>query len=237
MNILIPMAGDGTRFKKEGIKIPKPLVDVMGKSMVQRVVDSLEFDASFIFIVREQHIIDFKIDELLNEIAPNCKILTTDKLTEGAACTALLAKDYINNEKELLICDVDSLVYFDKSLLKKDGFDAAIMTFIDSKTCWSFVESQGHLKEIFQVAEKKPISNYASSGRYYWKRGHDFVYYAEMMIKENFRVNGEFYISPVFNYAIKDKNKVLNIVVDKFNNLGTPEDLNEFITQISSFDL
>ena len=237
MNVVIPMAGAGKRFLDNGIATPKPLVDVFGKSMIQRVVESIEIECNFIFIVRKEHYDEFDLNSFLNKIAPGCKIVIANELTEGAACTVLLAKDYINNNSPLLICDSDSLVYFEKKLLNNYLIDGAILTFKDTKPCWSYVEASGNLQRIKSVQEKNPISNYASSGRYYWKHGKEFVYYAEKMIQENIRSNGEFYVSPVYNLAIAQNKYIMNILVDDFFNLGTVADLNEYVAKISNNNL
>ena len=229
MNIVIPMAGAGTRFSNNGISIPKPLVDVNGKPMIQKVVESINLEGNYIFIVRREHYQQFDLESFLNKIVPGCSIVIAEELTKGAACTVLLAKELINNKEPLLICDSDSLVYFEKKLLKNYLIDGAILTFEDDKPCWSYVETKGNLHRINSVQEKNPISNYASTGRYYWKHGFDFVHYAESMIEQDLTVNGEFYVSPVYNLAIQDNKYVMNILADEFINLGTPEELNKFI--------
>ena len=228
MNVVIPMAGAGKRFLDNGISTPKPLVDVFGKSMIQRVVESLDIEGNFIFIVRKEHYDEFDLNSMLNKIAPGCSIVIADELTQGAACTVLLAKDYIDNNSPLLICDSDSLVYFEKKLLNNYLIDGAVLTFKDTKPSWSYVEASK------SVQEKNPISNYASSGRYYWKHGKEFVYYAEKMIQEDLRVNGEFFVSPVYNLAIAQNKYIMNIMVDDFFNLGTVADLNEYVAKISN---
>jgi dTDP-glucose pyrophosphorylase len=237
MNVVIPMAGAGKRFLDNGISTPKPLVDVFGKSMIQRVVESIDIECNFIFIVRKEHYDEFDLNSTLNKIAPSCKIVIANELTEGAACTVLLAKDHIDNNSPLLICDSDSLVYFEKKLLNNYLIDGAILTFKDTKPCWSYVESSGNLQRIKSVQEKNPISEYASSGRYYWKHGKDFVFYAEKMIQQDIRSNGEFYVSPVYNLAIAQNKYIMNILVDDFFNLGTVADLNDYVAKISNNNL
>ncbi len=237
MNVVIPMAGAGKRFLDNGIETPKPLVDVFGKTMIERVIDSIEFECNLIFIVRKEHYDEFNLNSFLNKIAPGCTIVIANELTQGAACTVLLAKDYIDNDSPLLICDSDSLVYFEKKLLNNYLIDGAILTFKDTKPCWSYVDSPGNLQRIKSVEEKNPISNYASSGRYFWKHGKDFVYYAEKMVSENIRSNGEFYVSPVYNLAIAQNKFIMNILVDDFFNLGTVADLNDYVAKISNNNL
>ena len=237
MNVVIPMAGAGKRFLDNGISTPKPFVDVFGKSMIQRVVESIDIECNFIFIVRKEHYDEFDLNSILNKIAPSCKIVIANELTEGAACTVLLAKEHIDNNSPLLICDSDSLVYFEKKLLNNYLIDGAILTFKDTKPCWSYVESSGNLQRIKSVQEKNPISEYASSGRYYWKHGKDFVFYAEKMIQQDIRSNGEFYVSPVYNLAIAQNKYIMNILVDDFFNLGTVADLNDYVAKISNNNL
>ncbi|HAI39730.1 MAG TPA: glycosyl transferase family 2 [Maribacter sp.] len=233
MNILIPMAGEGSRFKKAGYTFPKPLIDVDGKPMIQRVIENLDFDANYIFLVRKDHLEKYNISELL-EFTTNgkCEIVVVDELTEGAACTALLAKKFINNEKELLIANSDQIIEYSKynfnTLRRYSDFDSMVFTFNAVHPKWSFVKvnSRGIATE---VAEKKPISNIATCGIYYYRRGSEFVKYAERMIQKNLRVNNEFYICPVYNELIQDEKTLVPYFVDKMHGLGTPEDLKAYL--------
>ena len=233
MKILIPMAGEGSRFKKAGYTFPKPLIDVDGKPMIQRVIENLDFDANYIFLVRKDHLEKYNISELL-EFTTNgkCEIVVVDELTEGAACTALLAKKFINNEKELLIANSDQIIEYSKynfnTLRRYSDFDSMVFTFNAVHPKWSFVKvnSRGIATE---VAEKKPISNIATCGIYYYRRGSEFVKYAERMIQKNLRVNNEFYICPVYNELIQDEKTLVPYFVDKMHGLGTPEDLKAYL--------
>lgn len=230
--ILIPMAGAGSRFKQQGYKNPKPLIDVNGKPMIQTVVDNLNIDGNFIFVVQEEHYEKYNLNYLLRLIAPNCTIIKTDGLTEGAACTTLLAKDYINNDKHLVIANSDQFVEWDSSdffynMIYND-YDGGILTFNASETKWSYARTNksGFVEE---VAEKKVISNEATVGIYYWKRGSDYVKFAEQMIQKNIRVNNEFYVCPVFNEAIQYGKKIKTFPTKKMWGMGTPEDLRYFL--------
>lgn len=232
LNVLIPMAGAGSRFEKAGYTFPKPLIDVNGKPMIQVVVDNLNIDANYIFVVRKEHRSKYNLDTLLNLITPNCKIVEVDSVTEGAACTTLLAKKFINNDNPLIMANSDQFVEWDsnefmyKMIEQKN--DAGILSFESTHPKWSFakIDENGYVKE---VAEKKPISNIATVGIYYWAKGSDYVKYAEQMIEKNIRVNNEFYVCPVFNEAIKDNKKVKIFNIEKMWGLGTPEDLEFFI--------
>lgn len=205
MNVLVPMAGAGSRFEKQGYTFPKPLIDVRGKPMIQVVVENLNIDAHFIFIVRKCHRETYNLDTLLNMIAPGCSIIETEGITEGAACSALLAKEYINNDAPLFFANSDQFVEWNSNeflyKMQENGVDGGIVTFESTHPKWSFakIDQDGY---VIEVAEKNPISNIATVGYYYWKHGSDFVKYAEQMIDKNIRVNNEFYVCPVFNEAI-----------------------------------
>ena len=232
MNILIPMAGAGSRFQQAGYTFPKPLIDVNGKPMIQVVVDNLNIDATFVFVVQKQHREKYNLDTLLNLITPNCKIVEVDGLTDGAACTTLLAKEYINNDDPLVMANSDQFVEWDSNefmyKMIEQNVDGGILTFKATHPKWSFAKlnEYGYVTE---VAEKNPISDVATVGVYYWAKGSDYVKYAEQMIDKNIRVNNEFYVCPVFNEAIGDGKKIKTFNIEKMWGLGTPEDLKYYL--------
>ena len=234
MKVLIPMAGAGSRFEKAGYTFPKPLIEVNGKPMIQVVVENINVDAEHIFIVQKKHYEKYNLSYLLNLIAPNCKIVQVDGMTEGAACTTLLAKEYINDNCPLLLANSDQYVDWDSNQflysMQADGVDGGILTFPSVHPKWSFAKTneQGFVTE---VAEKRPISDKATVGIYYWAKGGDYVKYAEQMIENDSRVNGEVYVCPVFNEAISDdkKFKIFDLKEDSMWGLGTPEDLKVFL--------
>ena len=234
MNILIPMAGRGSRFQSQGYSFPKPLIDVKGKPMIQVVVDNLNIKAKYTFIVQKEHYETYNLQYLLNLIAPKCNIVQVDGITEGAACTTLLAKEFINNDEPLLMANSDQFVEWDSSKTLYDfansKSDGGILTFPASHPKWSYakLDEQGNVSE---VAEKKPISKNATVGIYWWRKGSAYVKYAERMIKKNIRTNNEFYVCPVFNEAIQDGKKISISEIDKDGmwGIGTPEDLNYFL--------
>lgn len=232
MNVLIPMAGAGSRFQQAGYTFPKPLIDVKGKPMIQIVVENLNIDANYIYVVQKSHREKYNLDTLLNLITPNCKIVEVDGLTEGAACTALLAKEHINNEHPLFFANSDQFVEWDSTefmyKMNETDADGGIVSFRATHPKWSFakVDESGFVTE---VAEKNPISDIATVGYYYWKNGSDFVKYAEEMIEKDIRVNNEFYVCPVFNQAIKDGKQIRTFDIPKMWGLGTPEDLTYYL--------
>lgn len=232
MNVLIPMAGAGSRFEKAGYTFPKPLIDVERKPMIQVVVENLNVEANFIYVVQKSHREKYNLDVLLNLLTPGCQIVEVDCVTEGAACTALLAKDYINNDNPLFFANSDQFVEWNSNeffyKMQESNPDGGIVTFKAMHPKWSFakLDESGFVVE---VAEKNPISDDATVGFYYWKRGRDFVNSAEAMIEKNVRVNGEFYVCPVFNEAISNGMKILSFQIEKMWGLGTPEDLKYFL--------
>ena len=232
MNILIPMAGAGKRFAEAGYIFPKPIIEIQNRPMIQWVIDSLKINANYIFIIQKEHQIKFNIKSVLQILKPGCTIIELDKVTEGAACTTLLAKKYINNKCPLLIANSDQFIKWNssKSLYNftTKKIDGAILTFKAIHPKWSYARCESD-NTVVEVAEKKVISDNATVGVYFWKKGSDYVKYAEQMIKKNIRVNNEFYVCPVFNEAIKDKKKIIIEPVDEMYGLGTPEDLNNFI--------
>jgi HAD superfamily hydrolase (TIGR01509 family) len=236
LNVLIPMAGAGSRFEKAGYTFPKPLIDVNGKPMIQVVTENINIDANFIYIVQKKHRSKYNLDTLLNLITPNCTIIDVDGITEGAACTALLAKDFINNANPLFFANSDQFIEWNSNeffyKMNETDCDGGIVTFKSTHPKWSFVKVDkfGLANE---VAEKNPISDIATVGVYFWKHGSDFVKYSEQMISKNIRVNNEFYICPVFNEAIKDNKKIKIFDIQKMWGLGTPEDLNFFLENYS----
>jgi len=232
LNVLVPMAGAGSRFAAAGYTFPKPLIEVNGKPMIQVVVENLNMDAHFIFIVQQEHYEKYNLKYLLNLIAPGCDIVQVNGITEGAACSTLLAKDYINNDSPLIMANSDQYVEWNSNecmySFSADDIDGGILTFEATHPKWSYakVGADGFVSE---VAEKKVISNEATVGVYYWKKGSDYVKYAEQMIEKNIRVNNEFYVCPVFNEAIADSKKVKIKHVENMWGIGTPEDLDYFL--------
>ena len=228
------MAGLGSRFETAGYTFPKPLIEVKGKPMIQVIVENLNIKGKYIFVVQKKHYQKFNLGHLLKLISPNCEIVQIDGITDGAACTTLLAEKYIQNNKPLLIANSDQFIEWDSSetiyhfINKK--VDCGILTFPSTHPKWSYAKTN-KFGFVTRVAEKKPISTHATVGIYYWKKGSEYVKYTKQMIKKNIRVNNEFYVCPVFNEAIRDNKKITLSEIGRENmwGIGTPEDLDYFL--------
>lgn len=227
------MAGNGSRFFNAGYKDPKPLIDVDGKPMIQRVIENIKIPGSYIFIVQTEHYKKYNLEVVLTRLVPGCKIIQIDGVTDGAARTALLAKQHIDNQRPLIVANSDQLLDWDSSefisQLLEIGVDGNMALFLANEEKWSYAKINNN--RIIEVAEKVVISNNASTGIYGWAKGSDYVKYAEQMIDKNIRVNDEFYICPVYNEAIQDSKRILPMFVDAMYGLGTPEDLEKYLNR------
>ena len=236
LNIVIPMAGRGSRFAKEGYAMPKPLIDVHGKPMIEVVTNNIrpKCEHKFIYLCLQEHLEKYNLENRLKEMSPNCIVVPVNQVTEGAACTVLLAEKYIDNEDMLMMANSDQYVDIDinEYIQAMDDSDGLIMTMYADDPKWSFIKYDER-KYVTMVREKEVISNEATVGIYNFKRGSDFVQYAYQMIDKNIRVNNEFYVAPVYNEMIEDGKKVKFYNVgredDGMYGLGIPSDLEKFL--------
>lgn len=235
-NVIIPAAGEGSRFAKEGWKKPKPFIDVNGMLMLEHVVENVRpSQGSVTVLLREEHIINYPEDSCKFRNAKNT-VMPVKRLTEGTASTVLLANRIFNNDQPMLVANSDQLVDFEIDKFIEDCFhrklDGSILVFRDKTmdTKWSYakVDDSGH---VLEVAEKKAISDLATVGIYLFAKGKEFVLAAMEMIIANDRVNGEFYTCPVYNYMIKSGARigVYEVPMTAMAGLGTPDDLREYL--------
>ena len=235
INIVIPMAGEGKRFKNAGYTVQKPFIDIKGKTMLEWSLESLYIEgARFILIARTPQLLGYEhIMERIQKKYP-CVIVPVESLTEGMASSVLLAAEHINTEDPLLIGACDQTVDVPMGEFVGDArsrkLAGSLMTFYSQHPKWSYakVDEQGFVVE---TKEKSPISTHANVGIYYFERGRDFVNAAQRMIVQNDRVNSEFYVAPVYNYVIQSRAKVgiYEIKESRMHGLGTPEDVQEFL--------
>ena len=240
INIVVPMAGRGSRFAHAGFETPKPLIPIHGKPMIELVVNNVRpsHPHHFIFICLEEHLHELPVAATLRALAPNCHIIPVKEVTEGAACTILLAKSRINNDRPLMIVNSDQWVDYRidhyLSTMRDKDVDGLIMTMPESDPKWSYVkmDEKGNVIGVF---EKQVVSREATVGIYNFRRGLDFVKGAESMIALNKRVNGEFYVAPVYNELI-DLGATIRChnIQQKMHGLGIPNDLENFIKSPAS---
>jgi dTDP-glucose pyrophosphorylase len=240
LNIVIPMAGLGSRFLDAGYKKPKPFIDVDGLPMIERVIQNLKIESmkyKFWLLAKKEHL---KAEpQLTNHLIDNYLVnfIEVNSTTEGAACTVLHARKYIDNNNPLLIANSDQLVdcKIDDMIISTSikNADANIMIFKEPtlNKKWSYVKLDNN-GFVIETKEKNAISDCATVGIYYFNKGIDFVNSALDMIVRNDRSNNEFYVCPAFNYLILNGGKIITheICKEEMHGLGTPEDLDSYIS-------
>lgn len=242
MNIVIPMAGLGTRFSNEGFELPKPLIETNGKTLIEHSISTLGVYGKYIFITRKydnpEH--NILLTRRLKEIQPDCIEIQLDKPTRGATETALAAKSYINNSSQLIITNCDQITDWDvdkfNEFISNPNIDGAVVTYpsTNPKNSFAVVEDD----QVIKLVEKQPISDIALIGVHYWKHGYTFVKTAEELL-EDFESEGrpECYISETYNYLIRTGAKIKNyhISANEYIPLGTPYDLKIYEGKVKEF--
>jgi dTDP-glucose pyrophosphorylase len=238
LNIVLPIAGRGSRFAVAGYQQPKPLIPVHGSPMIAAVTRNVRPRGPhrFIFVALAEHLEHAGMREALEASAPGCVIVPVSKVTEGAACTVLLAKEFINNDDALMLANSDQWVDLDINryldAMDAQRADGLIMTMKADDPKWSFV-GLDRFNYVTKVVEKQVISNEATVGIYNFRRGRDFVRAAEQMIAKNLRVNNEFYVAPVYNELIEEGARIAIYNVGQegagMYGLGIPSDLDLFL--------
>ena len=242
MNILIPMAGLGTRFKNEGFDLPKPIIEVNGKTLIEHSVTSLGIEGRYIFVTRKYE--DPRDNELLTqklkELSPTSIEVQLDAPTRGAVETCLFAQEYIDNDEPLIITNCDQITDWHpedfQSFIDQDDLDGVIVTYtsVNPKNSFAVVDKG----IVTKLVEKNPVSDIALIGLHHWKKGSDFVKSAKSLL-HNFEEKGrpECYISESYNYLI-DEGKVIknyHIPVNQYISLGTPYDLKIYQGKLKEF--
>jgi NDP-sugar pyrophosphorylase family protein len=243
LNIVLPIAGRGSRFASAGYTVPKPLIPIHGAPMIETVVRNVRpaCDHRFIFVALREHLDHLGMKEALETAAPGCVIVPVEQVTEGAACTVLLARDLIDTDAPLMLANSDQWVDIDineyLAAMQRASADGLIMTMTASDPKWSFV-GLDRAGLVTRVVEKKAISDEATVGIYNFRRGRDFVHAADQMIRRNRRVNNEFYVAPTYNELIEDGARIAIFNVGSegagMYGLGIPADLDRFLADAAS---
>lgn len=240
MVTLIPMAGEGQRFKDENYNTPKPLINIDGIPMVLRAVQSCPPATKIIFVCRKSHLENYNLEQHLNQYFNSIGIISVHKLTEGQASTCLLAKEYIDKSEELFVgaCDNGMIYEIEKYNQLKEKFDALVFTFRNNVTVTEKPTQYGwvNTNETFHVEKvsvKKPISenpinDHAIVGSFWFKRSDIFFKGVESMIQKNRRINNEFYIDESINELIEAGVRVGVMEIDYYIGWGTPKDLDTY---------
>lgn len=235
MNIVIPMAGRGVRTSD--FSVPKPLIPFGNKTMIEMAVESLNLDGEYIFIQRDYQNPEWNdaLESVTKKVVPNSKIIRINYVTDGPACSALLATPLIANNESLLITNCDQIMRWDSSkfsnTLASTNYDGLVVTYESNTTKNSYVRlsSQGLAREF---AEKKVISKHSLNGIHFWKRGKLFVHSATKMIQDKLSVNNEYYIAPSYNYLVKNY-KIGIYEIDKTEHfaVGTNDDITKYMNE------
>jgi len=231
----MPMAGKGTRLLGYD-SYPKPLIEVLGKTIVEWSVQTLGLEGNYIFCCKKEHIEKYEIDKKLRKIVPNCKIISIDYQTRGTAESILEARKLIDNDDELIISDTDHYLNWDSNFFNNEirtrKIDGCVMVFPEEYTSKkaSYVKLNND-GDVIESAEKNPISKIATVGLHYFKKGSDFVKHADEMIERNIGYNNEFYVSPIYNLFAQAKKKIIVYPVKKMWALGSPDELELFLDE------
>ncbi len=236
LNILIPMGGH-TQFDNQEFQYPKPLIEINGKPLIERVVqclDQIKHQKRFIFVVSKNDCQLYHLDNVLRLITENnCVIIELERSTRGAACSALMAIDYIDNDEPLIISNSDHIIDYDLDLILTQflqrKIDAGTICFESVHPKWSFVRLDENDK-IVETAEKRPLSRNAIAGFYYFRKGSDFVQAAMKMIQKDVNVNGNYYTAPVINELVLESKdlEIFTIPSDAYHNFYSPHKIKEY---------
>lgn len=232
LRIIIPMAGEGKRFKEMGYSFPKPLIEINGKPMIQWVTENINVEAKFIFIVKKTEYEKYHLKYLLNLLENDCEIVILDQPSQGAVMTVLMAEHLFDDDDPIAIVNSDQYMSWNSNeffyAMAADECDGGIVTFESTHPKWSFVKT-GENGFVVEVAEKKPISNKATAGVYYFKKGSDFIKYAKEMISKKITTFGEYFVCPTYNEMIRDGKKIRSFPIENMWSFSTPEDVEFFL--------
>jgi NDP-sugar pyrophosphorylase family protein len=242
MTNLITLAGEGSRFVKEGFDVPKPLISVIGAPMIFRAVDSLPKADKYVFVCRSEHIEEYNLDDMLYRSYPNVEIVTVDETTRGQACTAELGiiKSSITEDDEILISSCDYGLNWNEEKYNRINSDVIVWTTIYNKAfsdnpasySWLDIDNNNNLLKTYVKQEvfDNSYNEHAIVGTFYFKKAKYFLDSLKEVYKNNITSNGEFYIDNIFNSITELNVKIFD--VDEYHCWGTPKDLNDYENKI-----
>ncbi len=235
LKIIIPLAGGSELFSNAGYAYPKPLIDMQGRPMIEWVLTNpakIGVPHQFIFIIKEDDVLKYHIDNTLKLLSPGAEIVRIKRPAKGGLCSVLMAIDKIEADDSLLILNSDQVIDIDFSQLlnvwQKQGAAAGLVTFPSVHPRWSYARIEN--EEVVQTAEKNPISKHAIAGYYYFEKAGDFLKAAFQSIKKDVQLDGMFYISPVINEFVlmNKKVKLFSIETGQYHSFYSPQMLTEF---------
>lgn len=241
LKIIIPLAGSSDLFLNAGYAYPKPLIEVNGVPMIQLVIDrvaTIQESCKFIFIIRNEDALKYHLDNTLRLLSPECEVIKLKKDTKGGLCSVLMTIDHIASDDSLLILNGDQVIDEDFDIVlqfwKRNSADAGLITFTSVHPRWSYTRLEDG--QVMQTAEKNPISSHAIAGYYYFAHAATFFGSAFQTIKNDVKLDGNYYISPVINEYVLRNKKVLNYKIDasQYHSFYSPQMLNEFEKQGNS---
>ena len=236
----MPMAGEGSRFKKEGWTTPKPLIELNGMPLFKHAISSVSAEGiklKYSFIVRQEHIDDYKIDEGIKEFLPEANIFSVLKTTRGAVETCLMAESAIADGDAVIVMDCDlefrskKFIEIIKEILAlsmEEANGGALVSFVSNQPKYSYAEV-GEDGFVVRTAEKEVISSHALCGAYFFSTGRRFKEIAHRLLDEPEFKKPEFYVSLLYNYMLADGEKVYLAPMEKYYSYGTPEELKRYL--------
>lgn len=230
LNIVIPMAGLGSRFQQAGYTTPKPLIDVLGRPMYAWATESLplEFATRLIFVLLATQP-EFRVlrEDILRRYDRHQPVVCdVPALTAGQAITVLRAKEWIDNNEPLLIHNADTAFTINPRWAQdawRRECDGALLVFESNEKRWSF-SRENAAGWVDEVREKMVISPWASTGTYWFRRGADFVRLANERVQAGRKEASEYYVGPLYNDLLARGARVKNFRIDRLFCFGTPED-------------
>lgn len=241
LHIIMPMAGEGSRFAKVGWTTPKPLIELRGVPLFMRAINSVALegvDMKYSFIVRQEHIDNQGIDKLIKDIQPDANVFSVLKTTRGAVETCLVAESAIDDEDAIVVMDCDlefrsvsynKLVSEALSVPANQADGGALVSFDSNNPRYSYalVDNEGR---VLRTAEKEPISNHALCGAYFFGSGRDFKRIAHQLLDDGTQGKAEFYVSLLYNYLLAEGKVVRLATMEEYYSYGTPEELLAYST-------